>query len=116
LRHIRRTLEREHSRILKQDPAALFNAKTIVASARPDEISVDNTDPVFLTLVTGNASYADGIDDKTSAKICRGMKEVSGFVKQQNAHSWTLFELATRAHRLRDQLARARPRTRGRNS
>jgi hypothetical protein len=115
LRHIRRALEPQHSRILKQQPATLFNAKKIAASARPSDITVDNTDPVFLTLVTGNASYDNGIDDKTSAKICRGMEEVSRFVKQQNAHSWTLFELATRAHRLRDQLARALPRTRGRN-
>ena len=116
LRHIRRDFERHHSRILKQDPDALFDAKTIAASALPGDIGVDNTDPVFLTLVTGKASYEDGIDDKTSAKICRGMEEVSLFVKQNQAHSWSLFELTTRAHRLREQLALALPRKRGRTS
>lgn len=116
LRHIRRDFERHHSRILKQDPAMLFDAETIAGSARPGDIGVDNTDPVFLTLVTGKASYQDGIDDKTSAKICRGMEEVSRFVKQNQAHSWSLFELATRAHRLREQLALALPRTRGRSA
>jgi hypothetical protein len=116
LRHIRRSFERQHSHILKQDPTKLFDPKLIAASAEAGLIGADNTDPVFLTLVTGKHSYKDGIDDRTSAKICRGMKEVSHFVKEHQARSWSLFELATRAHRLKDQLALARPRTRGRHS
>jgi hypothetical protein len=116
LRHIRRNFERQHSDILKQDPVKLFDPKRVDALARAGQIGADNTDPVFLTLVTGKHSYKDGIDDRTSAKICRGTKEVSHFVKEHQAHSWSLFELATRAHRLKEQLALARPRMRGRQS
>lgn len=115
LRHIRRTFERQHSQILKQDPAKLFDPKLIEASAEAGEIGADNADPIYLTLVTGKHHYKDGIDDKTSARICRGMKGVSLFVKERNAHSWSLFELATRAHRLRETLALVPKRTRGRS-
>ncbi|MEH2499835.1 hypothetical protein V1294_006314 [Bradyrhizobium sp. AZCC 1678] len=116
LRHVRRDFERHHSRILRQDPVVLFDEEAIRANAQPGDLGVDNTDPVYLTIVTGKASYEDGIDDRTSLKICRGMEEVSKFVKQNHAHSSSLFELATRAHRLREQLALALPRTRGRSS
>jgi hypothetical protein len=116
LRHIRRNFERQYSHILKQDPATLFDPKRIEALAEAGQVGADNTDPVFLTLVTGKHSYKDGIDDRTSAKICRGTKEVSHFVKEHEAHSWSLFELATRAHRLKEQLALTQPRTRGRQS
>jgi hypothetical protein len=116
LRHIRKDFEQHHTRILKQDPHKLFDAEKIAALARPGDIGVDSTDPVFLTLVTGKATYEDGIDDKTSAKICRGMEAVSRFVKKTHAHSWSLFELTTRAHGLREELALTLPRMRGRNA
>ena len=116
LRHIRRSFERQHSHILKQDSVKLFDSKQIEALSEAGHIGADNADPVFLTLVTSKHSYKDGIDDRTSAKICRGTKEVSHFVKEHQAHSWSQFELATRAHRLKGELALARPRTRGRQS
>ena len=74
LRHIRQSFERQHSHILKQDPAKLFDPKLTEASAEAGEIGADNADPVYLTLVTGKHHYKDGIDDKTSARICKGMK------------------------------------------
>jgi hypothetical protein len=76
---------------------------------------VDNTDPVFLTIVSGKTKFDDGISDQTSAQICRGMQEVSKFLKQKNAQSWTLFELVTYAHQLAEQLAAVQPRSRGRS-
>ena len=89
LRHIRRSFERQYSHILKQDPVKLFDPKRIEALAEAGHVGADNTDPVFLTLVTGKHSYKDGIDDRTSAKICRGTKEVAQFVKEHQAHSWS---------------------------
>jgi hypothetical protein len=114
LRHIRFDFERQHSRIVKQDPATLFDKKAIQKKAQPGDFGVDNTDPVFLTIVSGKARFDDGISDQTSAQICRGMQEVSKFLKQKNAQSWTLFELVTYAHRLAEQLTAVRPRSRGR--
>jgi hypothetical protein len=48
MRRIRLDLEREHARILRQSPEKLFDQQTIRAAARPGDIAVDNTDPVFL--------------------------------------------------------------------
>jgi hypothetical protein len=115
LRHISSDFERQHSRIMKQDPATLFDKAAIEKQARPGDIAVDNTDPVFLTIVSGKAKFDDGISDQTSVQICRGMQEVSKFLKQKNAHSWTLFELVTYAHQLAEQLAAVQPRSRGRS-
>src|SRR2546423_14906577 len=52
LRRLRPELEREHARILKQDPKVLFDEKRIRENARPGDFYVDNTDPVFLTIVS----------------------------------------------------------------
>jgi hypothetical protein len=115
LRHIRAHFERHHARILKQDPAILFDKEAIEAKARPGDLAVENTDPVFLTVVTGKARSEDGIGDKTTVTICRGLEEVTKFVRQQKAQSSSLFELVNRAHELAGQLAKAQPRTRGRS-
>lgn len=93
----------------------LFDKAGIKKQTWPGEIEVDNTNPVFLTIVSGKARFDDGISDQTNAQICRGMTEVSKFLKQKNAQSWTLFELATYAHRLDEQLAAVQPRNRGRS-
>jgi hypothetical protein len=115
LRHIRSELESEHSRILKQDPGKLFGKERIKRQVRPGDLGVGNTDPVFLTLVSGQTVLSDGIADQTSAKVCRGMERVSKFIQENNAHSWTLFELVNQAHDLEKQLAAVRPRSRGRS-
>lgn len=115
LRHLRPDFEIQHSRILKQDPAALFDKKAVQEKAQPGDFGVDNTDPVFLTIGSGKARFDDEIDDQTSAQVCRGMQEASKFLKQKHTQSWTLFELVTYAHRLAEQLAAVQPRSRGRS-
>jgi hypothetical protein len=115
LRRVRSDFEEHHSRILKYDPAKLFDKKVVAADPRLNYPGIDNIDPVFLTVVTGKASYADGIDDKTSVAICRGMSEVSKFVKLHDGHSWSHFELVSRAHQLARHLSNSQPRMRGRN-
>ena len=59
MRRVRLDLEREHARILRQDPGKLFDWETIRARARPGDIAVDNTDPVFLTLASKAQRAAD---------------------------------------------------------
>lgn len=115
LRHVRSDFEKHHSHILGQDPVKLFDEEAIKADPQLAYPGLDNIDPVFLTVVTGKASYADGIDDKTSVKICRGMSEVSKFVKRHRGHSWNYFELVNRAHQLAHHLSNSQPRMRGRS-
>ena len=115
IRHVRSQLESEHSRILKQDPRKLFNKEAIKRQVRPGDLGIGNTDPVFLTLVSGQAVFSDGTADQTSARICRCMERVSKFIQEKKAHSWTLFELVNYAHDLEKELATVRPRSRGRS-
>jgi hypothetical protein len=115
LRRVRPELEKQHDRILKQDPKILFNENVIRQTAQPGAIYVDNTDPVFLTIVSRQESATEG-DMKIPSRICRGMKEVSEFVKLEKARSYTMFDLVSPAHRLLSELLKAQPRKRGRSS
>src|SRR5262245_60214010 len=47
LRHVRRDLEREHARILRQDPGKLFDSQAVRTKAREGEIAANNTDHVY---------------------------------------------------------------------
>lgn len=113
LRRVRPELERQHSRILKQDPKELFDEELIRKKARAGDLGFDNTDPVLLVIASGEGGRKNA--RATSGAVCRGMVEVSNFLRQQGARSWTLHELVTPAHVLRNQLTRAEPRKRGRS-
>jgi hypothetical protein len=114
MRRVRPALEREHARTLRQDPSKLFDWQAIRARARPGDIAVDNTDPVFLTV----ASKTEGVPDEPQtaplAAVCRGYGEVSAFSRDVGASSVTFFEVATLAHKLHESLMKTEPRRRGR--
>jgi hypothetical protein len=110
LRRARPDLEREHARILRQDPAVLFNDVLIEKILRTSDTYVDNADPVYLVIVPKTRKQG-----ALSCSVCRGMKEISGFLKQLAAQSWTSFELVTPAHFLADKLSTVQPRLRGRS-
>jgi hypothetical protein len=55
MRRVRGDLEREHARILRQDPGKLFDWEAIWAKAEEGEIPADNTDPVYLALASKEA-------------------------------------------------------------
>jgi hypothetical protein len=116
LRRVRPELEKQHARILKQDPKILFDEKVIQQTAQPGDIYVDNTDPVFLTIVSRQEPAMEGDMKSLLCRICRGMKEVSEFSKQETARSYTIFDLVPATHRLSSELLKAQPRKRGRSS
>jgi hypothetical protein len=113
MRRVRLDLEREHARILRQDPAKLFDQQAIYATARPGDIAVDNTDPVFLT-VAAREQYASDERQTRLCAVCRGVAKVSEFGRDLGASSVTMFEVATLAHRLHQELMKTKPRRRGR--
>jgi hypothetical protein len=114
MRCIRPALEREHALILRQDPAELFDQQAIRARARPGDIYVDNTDPVFL--VIASKRVADEPASAPLAAVCRGRDKVSEFSRAVGASSVTMFEVVTLAHRLHQELMKTEPRHRGRGS
>jgi hypothetical protein len=115
IRRVRLDLEREHARILQEDPAKLFDWKTIQARARPGDIAVDNTAPVFLTIASKAQQPPDETQTVVSA-VCRGLENVFKFSRGVGASSMTMLETATLAHRLHSELMETAPRPRGRAS
>ena len=114
MRRVRRDLEREHARILRQDPGKLFDWEAIRARARPGDIAVDNTDPVFLTLAS-KAQRAPDEGRQPRYRLCaEGWAKVCEFSRDVGASSVTIFEVVTLAHRLHHELMKAEPRRRGR--
>ena len=116
MRRLRPDLEKQHGRILKQDPKILFDAEVIRQSARPGALYVNNTDPVFLTIVSRRTSASKNNSDIPPCGVCRGLEEVSQFLKKEKAQSHTLMDLVTAAHALSYELQKVQPRKRGRSS
>jgi hypothetical protein len=115
MRRVRPQLEKEHARILRQDVKKLFDQDEIRRNARPGDMALDNTDPVFLTIF----SRRDVSNNRTvECSIRRGVKEAWDFVRKEHGNfgpgAVTMFELATTTHHLSRELARTEPRRRGR--
>ena len=81
LRRVKPELEKHHARILSQKPAVLFDNERIRQRAKPGDLAVDNTDPVFLAIIS-----KDREDSSRSnpAAICRGQEELVRFIKAQD--------------------------------
>lgn len=115
MRQVRPELEKELTHILNQDSNALFDQEAICRKARAGDMAVDNTDPVFLVIVSGRAAQG-GDDELLNSSIRRGPDGAVkwGFEASGGAGGYTMFELVASAHVLVDRLARAEPRFRGR--
>lgn len=111
LRRLRPELSEQHARVLRQDPADLFDEAKIVAQARPGDLAVGNTDPVFLVVV----STQDHLMSQAAA-VCRGREALGEFSgKYGQGHGLTLFELVNSIHAVASALAETTPRSRGRS-
>jgi hypothetical protein len=116
MRRVRFDLEREHARILRQDPDKLFDWEAIRAKARPGDIGAGNTDPVYLTVASKSEHPADEPQSTLLSAVCRGYDNVSKFRHRVGTSSMTMFEVATLTHRLHAELMKTEPSRRGRGS
>jgi hypothetical protein len=116
MRRVRPELEKQHERILAQDPESLFDQEAILRNARPGDAAFDNTDPVLLTIVTKSGMTSNEQDEPYACAVCRGMGEAENFAKANGspANGRTMFEVVNAAHRLSQALSRTKPRRRGR--
>lgn len=114
LRRVRLDLEKHHARVLSQDPAVLFDQSLIMQQARPGDLVVSNTDPVFLAI---SSAGLEADSDQLLVLVCRGPQELTTLMRKHGpGRTWTLFELATLMHSLCSELAKTRPSKRGRTS
>ena len=116
MRRLRLDLEKEHARILRQDPHELFDQEAILARASPGAIAVDNTDPVFLTVASKAQRASDGGPTGPLSAVCRGLGRVDEFRRDVDASSVTMFEVATLAHRLHEELMKSAEASRPRSA
>jgi hypothetical protein len=113
LRKARPRLEKEHTGILQRELVPVDLA-VAAKTARPGEMAVYHTDPVYLCIISGPAE--PGRSRSRSVEICRGEPELMKVMLRELGQSSSVFELAATAHRLRDLLSRTTPRRRGRGS
>jgi hypothetical protein len=115
LRDVRPELERQHERIMQQDPAILFDQQQIMLKAKPGDLVVGNIDPVFLA-ITSQDSYDQTRPVKTA--ICRGQPELMRVMRAGGSvgQGWTTFELVNSACLLFWELMKTKPSKRGRGS
>jgi hypothetical protein len=113
LRRVRPALETEHARILRQDPAELFNQQLIRERARPGDLAVDNTDPVFLAIVSRDPERPSA---PNPVAVCRGQRRLMEFLHSRQGVGWglTVYEVVNPVHALSAALAATKPRKRGR--
>jgi hypothetical protein len=109
LRRVKPDLERHHARILSQN-----RPDRTQQQARPGDLAVSNTDPVFLVINSKDREHDAGAN---RAAICQGQEELMGFIKTWGpGQTWTVMELGTSIHALSWALAKTVPRKRGRGS
>ena len=113
LRYVRPELERHHHWILQQDPAALFDQQQILKNAKPGDLAVHNTKPVFLAIISQDPR---GQSRSVKAAVSRGQGELIRYIRSEGGQAWSAFELVNSAHALLQALAKTKPTKRGRGS
>ena len=113
LRRLRPELEQQHGRILRQDPAELFDEQRLRKDARPGRLDFGNTDPVFLTIVSRHPSLG-GPKTPLASGVFRGIEGLGRFLRKQKAEAYTLHEIVKSVHTLAEHLSKVPARRRGR--
>ena len=115
LRYVRRELERRHDWILQHDPATLFDQQQILQNAKPGDLIVDNTDPVFLVIISQDPRQQSR---SVKAAVCRGQAEMIRFIRSETVvgQAWSTFEIVNSVHALFRELTKTKPSRRGRGS
>jgi hypothetical protein len=112
LRRVRPELEKEHTRISTQGSAGLFDQQVIRQRAKSGDMAVQNTDPVFLGIISADPNGPRG---SNPAAICRGQERLLDFLRSYGVgRTLTSYELVNSARALSGALAETRPRKRGR--
>ncbi len=116
LRRVRPELEKQHNRILAQDPKLLFDQEAIFRNARAGDMAFDNTDPVLLVIITKSGVRKKEQDEFYACAVCRGVGEAVDFGRatRGSVNGLTMFEVVGAAHHLSQALSCTKPRRRGR--
>jgi hypothetical protein len=116
MRRVRADLEKQHARILKLDPASLFDQEEIRRNAKAGDMAFNNTAPVLLTIVSKSGSSPTAENEPLACSICEGPQEAMNWAWKvsKGVGGISMFELVGSAHTLASRLARTEPHRRGR--
>lgn len=116
MRRVRRDLEKQHARILRQDPKVLFDREAIAHHAKAGDMALDNRDPTFLTIVSRSVNNPEDRGETIDCAVCRGPTAAVSFISTagKNGGAGSMFEIVTLTHRLSAALRETKPRSRGR--
>jgi hypothetical protein len=114
MRRVRPVLEKEHGRILKQDPEKLFDFEAIRRDARAGDMAFNNTDPVLLTIVSKFGVQRGQETEPYQWALCRGPAKTLEVLKGVSGGTSTMFEIVGIAHQLSKALGETEPQPRGR--
>jgi hypothetical protein len=88
LRRVKPNLERHHARLLRKDAALNINKTHVQQHAKPNDLAVSNTDPVFL--VIKSKDHEDHLASNPAA-VCREQTELMRFIKGWGpGQTWTV--------------------------
>jgi hypothetical protein len=115
MRQVRPELERQHSLVLKRDPASLFDQAAIRRSAK-GTIAFVNSNPVLFIIVSDSESHRNEERGLLRCAIRRGAAEATRLTSELSGGTGacTMLDVVGVAHRLAQELARTEPRPRGR--
>jgi hypothetical protein len=113
LRRLRPELEQQHARILRQDPAKLFDEHRLRRNARRGILHFGSTDPVILTIVSRHPSLG-GSKTPLASGVFRGIEDLASFLRKQKAEAYTLHDIVKSVHTLAEHLSKVPARKRGR--
>jgi hypothetical protein len=111
LRRLRRELEKQHKKILRLDPAELFDEQRIRLDAQPGSLAVNTGFPIFLLIWSDQRSAND---PAPSAGVYNNHDAFAVTIAKAGRSS-TWLELTRPAHSLSAQLSASLPRKRGRS-
>jgi hypothetical protein len=114
MRRVRPSLEKEHARILKQDPKTLFDLDAIRRTAKAGDMAFNNTDPVLLTIVSKFGVERGQETEPYQWAICRGPAKTMEVLSGASGGTSTMFEIVGIAHQLANALGSTEPQPRGR--
>jgi hypothetical protein len=118
MRRVRPDLEKEHARILKQDPKVLFDEESLRRTAKAGDWALNNNDPVFLTIVSKTGSVPHERDEPLACAVRRGANNAMRWAWQVSGGVGGVgsFELVKAAHAVSSELGRTEPSHRGRSA
>ena len=117
MRRVRPEMEVEHTRILKQDPAKLFDQEEIHRNAKPGDMAFSNTDPVLLMIITKSGAPLGESKKLLGCAVRRGSAAAVEFFRElggSRAGMLTMSDVVGIAHSLSQALAQTEPQRRGR--